>query len=241
MKRIRIAAILAAGLCLPGLVGCGEIDDGTSATADPALSSTVDASPAETAPASPDEAPTTPAVTPQQRGEAPLPGGGSLVGTWEAGTVLGEVERVGTQDGYERVLYAAESISEDGEPHTCVSVGVRVDDRILRFLCAVTPLDDGDKELWGGGRYEEIGATDVAGPGYLVVGSAEGDVDVSVAEPGAEPRAVTGRSTSVLPDHTVFYDQGAWDEGWDPLQLAPLTVTTSAGDSLSVPKDSYES
>ena len=45
---------------------------------------------------------------------------------------------------------------------------------------------------------------------------------------------MTGTSTSVLPGHTVFYDSGDWDEGWDQVQLAPLVIVTDDGRQASV-------
>ena len=45
---------------------------------------------------------------------------------------------------------------------------------------------------------------------------------------------MTGTSASVLPGHTVFYDSGDWDEDWDQVQLAPLSIGTDDGRGASV-------
>ena len=50
---------------------------------------------------------------------------------------------------------------------------------------------------------------------------------------------MTGASTSVLPGHTVFYDSGAWDEGWDQVQLAPLVIVTDDGREADVRSASW--
>lgn len=181
-------------------------------------------------------------VSRYERGEAPLQGGGALVGAWEDGEIVGRVVSLGTyDDGYERFLYAAEAKPSRGEPFTCVSVGVRVEGRMLRLLCALTPLDPDGPVLWGGGRHEEGVPAGLESAGYLVVGAVRGETGVSVATPGRAPQPVSGRSTAVLPGWTVFHDQAAWDEEWDALQLAPLTVSTGAGQRLEVRERSYES
>ena len=69
---------------------------------------------------------------------------------------------------------------------------------------------------------------------YLLVGTVSGDVAVSVTQPDGRTRPVTGTSTSVLPGHTVFYDSGDWDEDWDQVQLAPLSIGTDDGREASV-------
>jgi hypothetical protein len=74
---------------------------------------------------------------------------------------------------------------------------------------------------------------------YLLVGTVSGDVAVSVTRPDGVRRPVTGASTSVLPGHTVFYDTGAWDEGWDQVQLAPLSIVTDDGRRAGVRSDSW--
>lgn len=188
-----------------------------------------------------DPMPDRPPASRYDRGEAPLQGGGVLVGAWEDGEVVGRVVSLGTyDDGYERFLYAAEAQPRDGEPYTCVSVGVRVDGRMLRLVCALSPLDPDGPVLWGGGRREEGVPAGLATAGYLVVGAVRGDTDASVTAPGKGPRPVSGWSTAVLPGWTVFHDQAGWEEAWDPLQLAPLTVSTGSGERLGIRERSYD-
>ena len=62
---------------------------------------------------------------------------------------------------------------------------------------------------------------------------------LSVARPDGSARPVTGSSTGVLRGFTVFYDVGDWQDGWDQVQLAPLTVTTSNGRSVGVRERSW--
>lgn len=232
------AVVLAVGVPVAVLAG----DDRAGPDRGPVA--TPDASPSS----APTSAPTTPAtdappVTTDRRGEVPIPGGGSLVGTWEDGTVLGDVVRVGRVHGYPQVVYAAENRRSAGTDR-CVSVGVRVDGRILRLLCAVTEVASGDVDgypMWGGAALEDAVEPSVPGAGYLLLGVVPGDTEVSVVADDADPRPPTGRRTDILPGHTVFYDEAPWQDGWDPLRLAPLTVTTGSGLTLSVPERSYVS
>ena len=39
----------------------------------------------------------------------------------------------------------------------------------------------------------------------------------------------------------VVLDQAAWDESWDSLQAAPLTVTTGSGETYTLRRNSYVS
>ena len=92
------------------------------------------------------------------------------------------------------------------------------------------PDDTDGIQLYGGDVLGERGPDErVEGGRYLVVGSVRGDVAVGVTGPDGLSRPVTGTSTSVLPGYTVFYDSGAWGEGWDQVQLAPLVIVTDDG------------
>ena len=43
----------------------------------------------------------------------------------------------------------------------------------------------------------------------------------------------------MLPGYTVFYDSGAWGDGWDQVQLAPLVIVTDDGRQASVRSASW--
>lgn len=165
----------------------------------------------------------------------PLPGGQFQELLPEDGEIRGDEVVVGDFSGYEQVLYAAQrTFPGETAPATYVAVGIRYEGRLLRVVSALAPMDvpepDG-VDLWGGYR-EDDGS-------YLLVGSAPGDVEVEAAR-DAESVPVTGRSTTVLPDYTVFYDTGAFQDSWDPLQAAPLTLLVD-GEPLEVRGRTYVS
>ena len=172
-----------------------------------------------------------------ERGRIPISGGRHLVGQWDDGPLLGEAVGVGVFEGHRKVVYA----SRTGLGARCVSLGLLVDGRILRLLCAVVPADPTTERfvMWGGARDEADQDTTADGPHYLLVGVVPGDTEVALEGAGAASRPVTTTRTDVLPGHTVFIDRAPWDPAWDGLQLAPLTVTTGSGLSLDVRRRSY--
>lgn len=244
LRRRRLAGVavtvaVVAAVAVPAAVVSGRDDDRAGRL--PATTTTATTSPTPTA--APDDAevtdPDPPPVTAEEEGEVELSDGSRQGGTWEGADVLGATIRLTSLKGFERVLYARREAAGD----ICLAVGLRVGRRILRLLCAVTPADPATERfvMWGGARIAEGIEDDDLRPHYLLVGVVEGDTEVSVAAAGQAPRAVTTRRTDVLPGSTVFVDEAPWDEGWDPLQLAPLIVTTGSGLRLEVPTRSYVS
>lgn len=236
---LAVAAVIAVPLAV---VGLGE-DDGRAVEAPVA---TPPPTPSPTPAPTPAPGPTTSASASLVESERiPISGGRFITGLWNDGPFLGGQVRVGVYEGFEKVVYA--SATEDGTP--CVSLGLRVEGRILQLLCAVNPGDPATQRperperfvMWGGAREEADQDTAAGGPHYLLIGVVPGDTDVSIAAEGETPRPVSTTSTGVLPGYTVFVDTAPWDDAWDPLQLAPLTVTTGSGLTLDVPRRSYVS
>ena len=178
--------------------------------------------------------PTAESGTPS-RAPRPEPGQvGSIQGEWENGELLGEPLEIGDRTlPFAEVLYAAQ---RDGL--TYVATGVRDGSRTLRTIQALTPEDEeaaDGVDLYGGYVLGDRGPDDrVADGSYLLVGSVPGDVEVVVVGAGGQSRPVTATSTTALPGYTVFYDTGDWEQDWDQVQAAPLTVTTSDGRSVAV-------
>ena len=176
----------------------------------------------------------TPQASPSHE-DTPQPGevtvaGTTVGGVWEDGELLGEPLTVGAGVDFADIVYAAR-----GRDTTYVATGVRDGDRILRTIVATTPSGRDGIQLYGGDVLGERGPDErVAGGTYLLVGTVTGDVTVSVTQPDGRRRPVTGASTSVLPGHTVFYDTGAWGEGWDQVQLTPLVIVTDDGRQAGV-------
>ncbi|MDO9455966.1 hypothetical protein [Nocardioides sp.] len=228
------AVVLAIGVPL-ALVGGddGRSDSLPEATQPPTPSSTPTPRPSPTAPG------VDPAPTRAESVRVPLSGGTFLTGELEEGEIIGATVDLGTYEGYDKVLYPARQPSGDA----CLSVGLRVDGRLVRLLCAVVPVADTDDRfvMWGGAREEPGTVASVDGPGYLLVGAVPGDTEVAIAAEGDEPRPVTTVRTDVFPGYTVFVDEAPWDAAWDGLQLAPLTVTTGSDLSLDVRRRSYVS
>ena len=172
--------------------------------------------------------------------DTPQPGevtvaGTTIVGEWEDGELLGEPLTVEAGVDFADIVYAAH-----GRDATYVATGVRDGDRILRTIVATTPRGTDGIQLYGGDVLGERGPDErVARGRYLLVGTVSGDVAVSVTRPDGRQRPVTGASTTVLPGHTVFYDTGAWDEGWDQVQLAPLVIVTDDGRRAGVRSASW--
>lgn len=214
------AVALAVGVPLAVVGG----DDGRAVEVPPASQST-------SAAPSPSPSPTTSEAPLEREQEVrvPLPGGQSTTGVLETGTILGATVEMTPYEGYERFAYAAGS----GES-ACLSVGLRVDGQVVRLLCAVqVPLDE-RFVMWNGYR-------DGEGDGYELLGVFAGDTSVSIGPAGGAARSVTTRRTDVLPGYTVVLDQAPWDESWDPLQAAPLTVTTGSGETFTLRRNSYVS
>ncbi len=240
-RRLALSAATAAVVAVVAVpVAVAGLGDGDRAVEAPPATQGTTQGPSPSATPAPTSAPTSEpgtevtseAVPPPppdvEEVRVPLPGGGSFTGVLETGTVLGETIEMTPYEGYPRFAYAAR---EGGS--TCLSVGVRVDGRIVRMVCTLTiPVDD-RWVMWNG--YREDPGT------YELLGALPGDVDVSIGPDGGDPRPVTTRRTDVLPGYTVFLDEAPWDESWDPLQPAPLTVTTSAGDRYPLSRHTYVS
>lgn len=159
-------------------------------------------------------------------------------GEWEDGTLLGEPMALGPAQEQGEILYAASR----GDS-TYVAVGIRDGGRILRTITALSSAAEttaGGIALYGGDVRGQRGVDEAVAAGtYLLLGVVPGDPLVSISGAGAARRRVSAVSTRVLPGHTVFYDTGAWLETWDQTRLAPLTVTTDAGDSVAVRAHSW--
>jgi hypothetical protein len=203
-------------ICAVLLAGCGS--DGTTSTT---------TEPSETKPIKPTEpVETTRPAKPRKPSTPPRPESGE----WEEAALLGKpLALPGAQ-----ILYAARRPEAN-----VVSIGLHDGGRIVRTVPSVLTPEDVDAPdgigLYGGDVLGERGPDDRVAEGtYLLVGSVPGDVEVSVTEPGGSRRPVTGSSTRTLRGFTVFYDTGDWEQTWDQVQLAPLTVTTSDGRSVVV-------
>ncbi|MDN4160552.1 hypothetical protein [Nocardioides abyssi] len=212
--RLRTLAAAAALASLATLAACGSSGGAASEPTAPPEA------PASTPAASSSAAPEAPG---RERAELPLPGGSDKVGEWEDGPVAGEVVVLRRVGPYDEVLYAA------GSP-AAVAVGLRDGDRVLRTITTSTPEGDA-MHLYGGERMPD--------GTFRVVGAVPGDVAVTVGEGSSPVRPATGASDQVLPGWTVFHEQGPWDDRWDPLQLAPLTITTDDGRSVDVRRRSW--
>jgi hypothetical protein len=159
----------------------------------------------------------------------------SVAGEWEDGELLGEPLVVEADLPFAEILYAARRRGA-----TFVATGAREGDLILRTIVVTMPDDTDDIQLYGGDVLGERGSDERVEQGrYLVVGSVRGDIALSVTGPDGHARPVTGTSTSVLPGYTVFYDSGAWGDGWDQVQLAPLVIVTDDGREADVRADSW--
>lgn len=243
---VAAAAAVAALLVVPATVGLLGHDEGSSLPQQPAGPSASDVTTSAAPTPTPDEEPRREPRPPRPRQvDVPLDNGLRAAAEWEDGALLGEQVVVDTYGGRERVLYAVRSAG-GGPDSAYVGVGLRYRGGLARLVGAISPLraraPDGTPvpdgvELWGGGRRELDGSQ----PSYLVVGAVPGDVDVRLTAPGQALRAVTGSSTKVLPGFTVFFDRGPWDDTWDVLRLAPLTVEVGGGRSVEVRERSYES
>ena len=153
-----------------------------------------------------------------------------FAGEWEDGELLGEPLVVEANLPFAEILYAAR-----GGDATYVATGAREGGLILRTIVMTMPDDTDDIQLYGGDVLGERGPDERVERGrYLLVGSVRGDVALSVTGPDGHVRPVTGRSSLVLPGHTVFYDTGAWGKSWDQVQLAPLVIVTDDGRLASV-------
>ena len=164
---------------------------------------------------------------------------GAVQGEWEDGDLLGEPIEIGDRTlPYAEMLYAARRADV-----TYVAAGVRSGSRTLRTIQMLTPETEEAADgidLYGGYVLGDRGPDDRVREGsYLLVGSVPGDVEVAVVQPDGASRPVTAMSTSTLPGYTVFYDTAGWDQDWDQVQAAPLTVTTSDGRTVSVRKRSW--
>lgn len=217
-------AMFVAAICGVLLAGCGS-DATTSGDTSPSGTRT-----AQTEPSKPAKFP--------EPGEVEV-AGTRVTGEWEDGELLGEPLDLGPAGlPYAQLLYAARRPDVNA-----VSVGVRDDDRILRSIQALTPeavTEPDGIDLYGGGVLGERGPDErVADGSYLLIGSVSGDVEVMVTHPDGSTHSVTGSSTEVLRGFTVFYDVGDWEDGWDQVQLAPLTVTTNDGRSVAVRERSW--
>ena len=211
MTIARRSRSLAAVTLLASLAACGA--GGTEASSEPSTTPTPTATTAAASTAPPGREP----------GELPLPGGSDKVGEWEDGPVAGEVVVLRRVGPYDEVLYAA------GSPPAVV-VGLRDGDRLLRTITTSSPEGDA-MHLYGGERMPD--------GTFRVVGAVPGDVADTEGDGSSSPRPVTGASGEVLPGWTVFHEQGPWDDRWDPVRLAPLTITTDDGRSLGVRRGSW--
>ncbi len=161
--------------------------------------------------------------------------GERVKGEWEDGDLRGkplEIDRPSLP--YAEILYAAQPPT--GAPY--VATGVRQGPRVLRTIQVLSPEteESADRiDLYGGYVLGERGADERVPDGeYLLVGSVPGDVEVTVQDERGRSTPVTARSTEVLPGYTVFYVSAPWEQGWDQVQAAPLTVTTTDGRRVDV-------
>ena len=179
-------------------------------------------------------------MTEPTRSPFPKPGHvGAVQGVWEDGDPLGEpLEIADPALPFAEILYAAR---RDGL--TYVATGMRDGSRILRTIQALMPEDVRRRDrmdLYGGSVLGDRGPDELVADGsYLLIGSVPGDVEVSVTSAAVRPRPVTATSTTTLPGYTVFYDTAPWQDSWDQVQLAPLTVTTSDGHRVAVRQRSW--
>ena len=192
--------------------------------------------------------PSSPAASPTyhrpEQGSVDVPGG-RVRGQYENGTLLGDPLVLGRLGGQQEILYAMRGPGLEppgrGGPvdYTYVSTGVRDGSRVLRLGGVISLRGDDNAdgiELYDGARIDGFAGR---APYYRVMGTVRGDVEVTVTGPDGVARPVTGSSTTMVPGYTVFYDQAPWDESWDPLQLAPLTISTDDDRSVQVRERSY--
>lgn len=162
---------------------------------------------------------------------------GRVAGEWESEPPRGEVLVVGTAGRFEEVFYAT---SFHG--HTVLARGLRDGDRLLRTMVVFGTVDVADTDdivLYGGDVLGLPGdPVDTTGGRYLVLGLVRGDADLTVTYDGTT-RAVVRRSTEVAPGFTAFYDAADWQDGWSPIELAPLRIRSSTGARADVRRDSW--
>lgn len=237
---VRRAATVVAAAVVVAVVALGTslvTGDDAARPDDPVATQPTASTPPPVTETSDSEPPPSRAPDRLEQGELTTPQG-RVGGEWEAAPPLGEVLVVGRSGAYDEVFYA---IASDGP--TMLARGLRDGDRILRTSVVFGTVDAEGTDailLYGGDVLGLPGdPVDTTGGRYLVLGLVSGDVDVTVTPQGGARRPVTGRSAALAPGFTAFYDSGAWQDGWDPVQLAPLRVQTSAGASAFVRTDSF--
>lgn len=192
--------------------------------------------PVATDQSSPPTDPTTPPAEPKptkpswpEETTVPLPNGDNAAVVIEDGEILGEVVKIGTWNGYDEVIYAARR-QDPGVKHptTYVADAIRVGDQLMQVSY---PMEVGkDEGVWMQGGEDRRSISAPEDPGYRLLGIASGERDVTVSLDGGPGKAPTVSSTDVLPGITVFVVSGPWQDGWDPLQAAPIVVTVDGKD-----------